>query len=579
MKRNATLLLTIIIALAFTLSGAASAEAATDGQADVVIIGAGGAGMAAAIQAADAGASVILLEKMDYAGGNFIRSEGGMNAAGTVFQKALGIEDTPQAMVDDTMKGGKNISDIELVNFMAQNSSDTIDWLTGLGMDMSEPAQGAGASYPRMHRSAGGAKIGGVLVPVLMENLEKRGITILYGTKAVSLIKDGAAITGVIAQDKTGDELTFKGNSIIIATGGFGASEEQFAKYRPDLAGFSTTNHPGATGDGIVMAQDVGAAVVDMEQIQTNPTVEPTTRIVLSETVRGNGAIMVNVEGNRFIAEMLTRDVLSAAILEQPEKYAWLIFDQRVMDSMAALQQDDRMGIVSRGETPEALAEAISVPGEALRASIEGWNAAVAGNSDPLGRETGMMDLSTGPWYAIKVSPAVHYTMGGIKIDTQTQVISTEGEIIPGLYAAGETTGGVHGANRLGGNAVADAMVFGKRAGEVASEYALQLGHMELVVPDGGEISPLAEGNYTDGEYIATAPGRNGAIELRIVVYGGNITQIEVLSHSETQAIFQAVERDLIPGVIASQSTDVDIISGATMSSDAVLAAIDSVLS
>ncbi len=495
------------------------------------------------------------------------------------YQKALGIDDSPEVMAQDTIKGGKEINDPELVAFMAENSAETVEWLTGLGMDMSEPAQGAGATYARMHRSAGGAKIGGVLVPVLMNNLEQRGISVLYGTKAVSLIEDNGQIVGVKALDKAGNEISFKGNAVIIATGGFGASEEQFSKYRPDLKGFSTTNHPGATGDGIVMAEAVGAALVDMDKIQTNPTVEPTTHIVLSETVRGNGAIMVNIEGNRFIAEMLTRDVLSTAILEQPDKYAWLIFDQRIMDSMAALQQDDRMGIVSKGETPEELASAISVPGDNLKAAIEGWNAAVAAEKhEAFGRETGMKDLSTGPWYAIKISPAVHYTMGGIKIDTQTQVISTSGAVIPGLYAAGETTGGVHGANRLGGNAVADAMVYGKRAGEVASAYALGLGKLDAEFPEGDAAESAKQGNFTDGVYTASAAGRNGPIEVQVTVEGGNIVSIQVLSHSETDAIFQGVTRDLIPAIIAGQSTEVEAVAGATMSSVGIIQAINAAL-
>lgn len=567
-----------LLALALVLTLLASMALAN--QADVVVIGAGGAGMAAAIQAADDGATVVVLEKMNYAGGNTVRSEGGMNAAGTASQAALGIEDSPEVMIEDTMVGGKNLSNPELVRFMAENSAATVDWLTSLGMDLSEVAQGAGATNARMHRSAGGAKIGGVLTPVLMKNLEARGISILYGVRATKLDTDETgAVVGVTATDKNGAQLSFTCNSVVLATGGFGANEEQFSAYRPDLVGFSTTNHPGATGDGIVMAKEIGAALVDMDQIQTNPTVEPVTHIVLSESVRGNGAIMVNVEGKRFVCEMLTRDVLSAAILEQPEKYAYLIFDKRIMDKMEALQQDYEMGIVTEGETPEALAQELGIPEDVFAAEVESWNAAVAsGNDAAFERTTGMGTLSDGPWYAIKVSPAVHYTMGGVKINTNTEVLREDDSVIANLYAAGEVTGGVHGGNRLGGNAVCDIMVFGRQAGKLAAANALGKGSLALELPQAEAQVAQVQGNYTDGVYEVEGVGRNGPMALTVTVEGGNITSITVNSHSETDVIFEAVERDFIPAIIAAQSTDVDSVAGATMSCDGLKNAIDSVL-
>ena len=572
MKRISLLALVLVLTLL--------ASMALANQADVVVIGAGGAGMAAAIQAADDGATVVVLEKMNYAGGNTVRSEGGMNAAGTASQAALGIEDSPEVMIEDTMVGGKNFSNPELVRFMAENSAATVDWLTSLGMDLSEVAQGAGATNARMHRSAGGAKIGGVLTPVLMKNLEARGISILYGVRATKLDTDETgAVVGVTATDKNGAQLSFTCNSVVLATGGFGANEEQFSAYRPDLVGFSTTNHPGATGDGIVMAKEIGAALVDMDQIQTNPTVEPVTHIVLSESVRGNGAIMVNVEGKRFVCEMLTRDVLSAAILEQPEKYAYLIFDKRIMDKMEALQQDYEMGIVTEGETPEALAQELGIPEDVFAAEVESWNAAVAsGNDAAFERTTGMGTLSDGPWYAIKVSPAVHYTMGGVKINTNTEVLREDDSVIANLYAAGEVTGGVHGGNRLGGNAVCDIMVFGRQAGKLAAANALGKGSLALELPQAEAQVAQVQGNYTDGVYEVEGVGRNGPMALTVTVEGGNITSITVNSHSETDVIFEAVERDFIPAIIAAQSTDVDSVAGATMSCDGLKNAIDSVL-
>lgn len=559
-----------------------TAQTPAEYTADVVVIGAGGAGMAAAIEAADKGASVVILEKMTYAGGNTVRSEGGMNAAETVFQQAKDIADTKQAMYDDTFKGGKELSNPEILQYFVDNSAPTIDWLTSLGMDVSDVGQGAGAAFARMHRPADGSKIGGVLVPVLMENLAKRNITILYSTKAVELIKEGDAVTGVIAENKDGEKLTFKSDAVVLATGGFGANEELYVKYRSDLAGFATTNHAGATGDGIILAEAVGAATVDTDQIQTNPTVEPTTNIVISESVRGKGAIFVNQSGVRFTSEMLTRDVLSTAILTQPEKYAYMILDQAVMDSMAALQENYERGIITKGETLTDLADTLGMDATALEGTIATWNKAVADKKDAeFGRETGMdADLSHAPYYAIKVTPAVHYTMGGVKFDTETRVIDTAGKPIPGLYAAGEVTGGLHGGNRLGGNAVADIMIFGRQAGAQSAALALGNGKTELIIPaEGAAVKPEVQGDYKDGTYTGSAAGRNGEIKVTVVVSGKSITEIKVDEHQETDSMFAGVERDMIPQIIRTQSVQVDNVAGATISSDAVKAAVESAIS
>ena len=548
--------------------------------ADIVIIGAGGAGMAAAIEASDAGANVVILEKMSYAGGNTIRSEGGLNAAETVFQKEKNIEDSVQSMIDDTYIGGKEINNMELVTYFAENSAAAIDWLTSINMDVSDVAQGAGATYPRMHRPADGSKIGGVLVPVLMKNLEERQITILYNTTATELLSENGEVNGVKAVDKNGKELVFNANAVIIATGGFGANEDLYVKYRPDLKGFTTTNHPGATGDGIVMAEAVGADTVDTDQIQTNPTVEVTTNTVISESVRGKGAIFVNQDGKRFISEMLTRDVLSTAILEQPGKYAYMILDQNTMDSMKALQENYEKGIITKGETLADLAGVLEIDADVLESTIAVWNEAVANKNDAeFGRETGLdVDLSQAPYYAIKVSPAVHYTMGGIKINTLTEVINVDGDSIKGLYAAGEVTGGLHGGNRLGGNAVADIMVFGRQAGIQTSAYAETKDKKDLVLPETKAAQPTVKGDFKDGTYEASAKGRNGELNVQVIVTDGSISEINVLQHSETAGIFDGVVRDMLPEVIQKQSVQVDTIGGATISSNAVLEAIAAAL-
>ena len=440
---------------------------------DVVIVGAGGAGMSAAITAKQAGMNVLVLEKMPYVGGNTTKATGGMNAAETHYQKEQGIEDSVELFVSDTMKGGHEINNIDLVTTMAENSADAIEWLDELGAPLPKVSFSGGASVNRIHAPADGSGVGEYLVNAFSGILDQMGIEVMLETKAVSIIMNDGTACGVMAESADHD-YTIHAKAVILATGGFGANEEMYCTYRPDLKGTVTTNAPGATGDGIVLAQSVGADLVDIEQIQLHPTVEQTTSIMVTESVRGDGAILVNQSGVRFTNELLTRDVVSAAELEQEGCYAYIIFDQRLREGLKATEKYIKNGIVTEAETIEALAEALGMDPAVLSQTLADWNAAVAAGEDTaFGRTTGMEhDLSVAPYYAIKVAPGIHHTMGGVKIDTETHVINTDGEIIPGLFAAGEVCGGVHGGNRIGGNAVADIVVFGRIAGANATEYA-----------------------------------------------------------------------------------------------------------
>lgn len=556
-------------------------------KADIVVIGAGGAGMTAAIEAHDAGAKVIVVEKMPFAGGNSVRSKGGLNAAETSVQKKLNIEDSIDTFYDDTIKGGKELNDPELVKYFAENSAEAVDWLLSIGMDISDVAPGAGATNPRMHRPSKGADVGPVLVKTLSNNIKERNIEVLYNIKATEITSENNKVTGIKALDTTNNkEIIIQADAVVIATGGFAANEELYTKYREDLKGFVTTNHAGATGDGIMMAEALGAALIDMDQIQTNPTVEQESTEVISESVRGLGAIFVNQSGKRFTSEMLTRDVLSAKILEQEGKYTYIIFDQKLRENMVAVEGMIKRGIVTEGATLEELADKLKMDGATLVETIEKWNLAVANKADEeFQRETGMdNDLSKAPYYAIKVGPGVHHTMGGIKINTNTQVLKTDGSIIEGLYAAGETTGGVHGANRLGGNAVADIVIFGRQAGMKSAEFAIANGSLLTEGSNSEEdtkelsIKEGLDGMFKDGTYTAEAKGNNGLVEITVLVENSFITKIEATNHSETGPIFESVEEGLIPEIIYNQSVDVDTISGATNSSKAVLQAVKEIM-
>ena len=417
---------------------------------DVVIIGAGGAGMTAAINTAQAGKDVILLEKMPYAGGNTTKATGGMNAAETHYQAEQGIDDSVEQFVEDTMEGGHNINDKDLVTTLAENSAEAIDWLDSIGAPLPKVSFSGGATNARIHAPEDGSGVGAYLVTSLLKKMDELDINVMYDTKATSLISKDGTVTGVKAESRD-TEYTINAKAVILATGGFGNNEDMIVQYRKDLKGTVTTSAPGITGDGIVMAEDVGADLVDIEQIQLHPTVEQKTSMLITESVRGDGAILVNQDGKRFTDELLTRDVVSAAELEQPGSYAYIIFDQRLRDGLKAIEKYVSTGITVQGDTIEELAEKIDVDPATLAETLKNWNQYVADQNDPdFGRTTGMdQDLSQAPFYAIKIAPGIHHTMGGVHIDTDARVIDKDGNPIPGLFAAGEVVAAVFTAETV----------------------------------------------------------------------------------------------------------------------------------
>lgn len=491
---------------------------------DVVVVGAGGAGMTAAITATDAGKKVIVVESQPIAGGNSVRSTGGMNAAKTPYQdknefkEAAGVEKTlataaekfadnatitalaatvkeqwdayqanPQGYFDsvelmelDTLIGGKGKNNPELVKALAENSAAAIEWLASIGAEVKNVGAFGGASVKRIHRPVNAegkvTAVGAYIVPILEKNLQDRNVQFLFDTTANEIImKDGKAV-GIKATGKDGNKVTINAKSVVIATGGFGANAEMVEKYKPDLKGFATTNAEGAQGQGIDMATAVGAATVDMDQIQIHPTVhieEDGNAHLITEGLRGDGAILVNAEGKRFYDEVSTRDKVSAAIIAQPEKSAWLVVDQSMVDKSAVIAGYIKSGYTVTGATYEELAKAMGVDETTFVSTMNTWNQAVEAKSDAEFNRTSFANpLTAAPYYAIKITPAVHHTMGGIVINPKAEVLNEKGEVISGLFAAGEVTGGVHGANRLGGNAVADFTVFGRIAGQSAADNA-----------------------------------------------------------------------------------------------------------
>ena len=492
-------------------------------EADVCVIGAGGAGMISAITAADSGKKVVLLESQGIVGGNSVRATGGMNAAATKwqaenpFEEGSGVEKTlataaekyadnaaitalaekvkeqyaayqanPEGYFDsvelmelDTMIGGKGKNNPELVKVLAENSGPAIDYLETLGMTIHNVGAFGGASVKRIHRPVDENNkviaVGSYMIPILEKNVnDRKNITLLTSVTADKIEQDDAGnVTGVHALSADGSQVNVKAKAVILATGGFAANREMVEKYQPSLKGYMSTNASGALGQGITMAEAIGADTVDMDQIQIHPTVTTTDAHLITEGLRGDGAILVNMEGNRFTDEVGTRDAVSKAEIAQTGSQVYLVIDNKMVEKSAVIQGYIKSGYTVTGNDAKSLAEAMGVPAEAFENTLKNWNEAVEKKEDAeFGRTSFAAALDTAPYYAIKVTPGVHHTMGGLKINTVTEVLNKEGKAIPGLFAAGEVTGGVHGANRLGGNAVCDFTVFGKIAGESAASYA-----------------------------------------------------------------------------------------------------------
>jgi fumarate reductase flavoprotein subunit len=264
---------------------------------------------------------------------------------------------------------------------------------------------------------------------------------------------------------------TINAKAVVLTAGGFSANPEKVAMYRPEFKGMTTSNQPGATGDGLDIGAAAGGELMDMKEIQIHPTVAAGSRILITEAVRGNGAILVNHEGKRFVNELTTRDKASAAILGQTGKSAFMVFDEGVRQSLKQIDGYFHLELVKEGETPEALAAQIKVPADALKATIETYNQAVDKKDDVEFKRADMpRALRTPKYFAIEIKPGVHYTMGGLKINTDSQVIAKDGKPIAGFFAAGEVTGGVHGTNRLGGNSISETITFGRIAGANAAK-------------------------------------------------------------------------------------------------------------
>lgn len=496
---------------------------------DVVVVGGGGTGCRAAIAAAEAGATVVIVEKADYFGGNTCVSGGIYNAADPEAQQALEMTDSLRSVVEDalneeaadaehgrlqaavkddydaylaaggiglfdspnwhalqTYNGGDRIGNVDLILALTTNALGSLHDIKELGIEYKdEVKQGGGALWQRTHYTA--KPLGSGYITVYERLIAQYGdaIEVIWNTAAQELVKDGARVAGVKARDGKGTSyLLHATKGVVVATGGFASNVEMRQKYCesekwPDLgSSLHTTNMSRDDGSGTLMAEAAGANLVNMDQIQ-----------LLHSCCARNGdadwglkysvntSIFVNKDGERFVKEDGRRDELCLAIFEQPEKFMYIVqsgaaypnADELVMNDGVPIAESIATGDVFVGETVEDLANQLSMPASTLQGTIDAYNAAVDSGEDPFGRALLSTKLEKAPWYAMKRAPAAHFTMGGIQIDTGCHALDAQGRAIEGLYAAGECAGGIHGGNRLGGNAVASTVIFGQIAGANAA--------------------------------------------------------------------------------------------------------------
>lgn len=454
-------------------------------EADLVIVGGGGAGLAAAVTAAEMGASSIVIEKQSMLGGNTIIAGGAINIVNPAFQEPLGIEDSIGLHFQHTFYGGGAIANRELVRIMVENALDGFHWLMDdLGLEFRPTVSAAvGALFPRSHTPVMPIGTGYIYVFERFIDRPDADIEVLLDTRAHEFIMEDGRVVGVLATGRNGDEYIIRANNgVINAAGGFGANVEMRLHYCELWDGrldnnIPTTNFPSIVGDGIVMAQAIGADVVDMGYVQLLPIGDPQTGS-LSGTVSimVEHYIQVNEQGERFIREDGRRDDIIAALFAQSNSTNYLILDSRNWPTGAETgtfgESIDNLvyyGRVHRADTIAELAVMVGMDPDVLQKTVDDFNAMVDGDMDcPFGRTVFGERIEVAPFLANRRVPSVHHTMGGVVIDRYARVIGVDGNIIPGFYAAGEVTGGIHGQNRLGANALTDIIVFGRIAGESA---------------------------------------------------------------------------------------------------------------
>ena len=459
----------------------------------VIVIGGGLSGLSAAHTAIEHGANVILLDKNPFCGGNSTKATSGLNATVTKTQIRKGIEDSVESFEKDTVVSshlGKDNTPYPLAKTLTTESNPCVEWLTTkFKIDLSILSRMGGHSFPRTHR--GKERFPGMTITyALLERLEEieketKGevAKIINKAKVNKLITDNGYVIGV-EYEKDGKTLKEYG-TVILATGGFGADfteKSLLQRFRPDLAHLPTTNGSHCTGDGIKLAESVGGVAIDMEWIQVHPTGlvhpdDPNAKVkwLAAEALRGCGGILLDAKGKRFCDELGRRDYVTGEMNKNKGPFRLVLNSKAGKEIEWHCKHYQGRKLMKFFENGTKLAQELGISPEELQATFKKYSEDAKNGKDEYGKKffhNTPFDISDSFWVAI-VTPVVHYTMGGIKISTDSEVMGNE-KVVPGLFAAGEVAGGVHGKNRLGGNSLLECVVFGRIAGRSAAKFMLR---------------------------------------------------------------------------------------------------------
>ncbi|KFD53344.1 hypothetical protein M514_05825 [Trichuris suis] len=472
-----------------------------DKQKHVVVIGGGLAGLSASYAALQGNAKVTLLEGEKAIGGNSAKATSGINGCRTSTQLAHGVDDDTETFFIDTVKAGHDLNNRELVSLLVHGSGDAVERLKSIGVQLDDLVVLGGHSIKRTHRI--GSKdgkpvpVGFTIIRTLFDHLKKLTSSqpdrfdVRTNTLARGLVVDeNGAVVGVrVKSDSAPDEEVINADAVILATGGFSndhTNNSLLKEFANEKIAYPTTNGPFAIGSGVKMARAIGASLVDMDKVQLHPTgfVDPKspaegTKFLAAEALRGSGGILLNEKGQRFANELGPRDYLTKQIEtfcgkdESVGHIAFLVLNDAAVDAFGRPAFGFYWNVKNffmKVDNGEKLAEVIGIPSSQLGTTLSEYNEASKRQLDSFGKTLFPTTFAWDkPFYVAKITPVIHYTMGGIAIDNQTRVLKNDGSVLQGLYAAGEVSGGVHGGNRLGGNSLLECVVFGNVAGLEAS--------------------------------------------------------------------------------------------------------------
>ncbi len=561
---------------------------------DVAVVGGGGAGISAAIAAAQEGKNVILIEKVGYLGGATMMSGGLIPAVGTKQQIEAGIDDSVEWFVRDIMRPSNYSVRKDLVYTVAQQAKPTIEWMEDLGVKFSIVTSSLyyGQSNYRMHLAEGKGKGMTEAMVSALESMDN--ITVLLNTPGTGLAtNDAGEVTGVYAENSEDGRLFIAAENTILATSGFGANKEMVEKYMPEVKDAFPMVAPGATGDGILWGQALGADIAKMGAYQGHAFYSEAFGGSIDQSIMTRGGIYVNADGVRFTNEYGGYSELSPHVLAQPGHYAYIILNEENAANTANFEAYKEKGIVFSAETPEALAELIGVDKDALAKTIADYKTSIAKGEDEFNR-TKLPQNFEGPYHAIKVTADLRHTQGGLVTDIAGHVLTADKDIIKGLYAAGGVTEGFSsagGAAYMSGNGLLQAIIFGRIAGQnAAKETRADAAAVIWSDPDEGQTEEPSEKKetsadetpaaaYKDGEYEGEGKGNNGPIAVKVTVADGKISAVEVTEHAETENIYESAEGTVIDSIVANNGTaGVDAVTGATNSSRGIMEAVDNAL-